>query len=123
MTKEQRRLVNDLIKKSCANYRCGNCVLLDDGEECVCVQSISISLCCNYFRNAVLPLDKKLEKDILSSITKYCEECHKPFSISSERSRQRYCTDCAKKRIRKSKNANKSNGHQGGKVRPKKPTV
>ncbi len=31
-----RRLVH-----SCCNYDCGNCLLLDDGEGCVCVQSIS----------------------------------------------------------------------------------
>ena len=31
-----RRLVHD-----CCNYDGGNCLLLDDGEECVCPQSIS----------------------------------------------------------------------------------
>ena len=31
-----------------------------DGEECVCVQSISYSLLCLWFRTAVLPLDKEL---------------------------------------------------------------
>ena len=33
-----RRLVHD-----CCNYDGGNCLLLDDGEECVCPQSISYS--------------------------------------------------------------------------------
>ena len=33
-----RRLVHE-----CCNYDEGNCLLLDDGEPCVCVQSISYS--------------------------------------------------------------------------------
>ena len=36
-----RRLVHE-----CCNYDEGNCLLLDDGEPCVCVQSISYSLMC-----------------------------------------------------------------------------
>ena len=32
-----------------------------DGEKCVCVQSISYSLLCRWFRAAVLPQDKELE--------------------------------------------------------------
>ena len=35
-------------------------LLLDDGEPCVCVQSISLSLMCRWFRVAVLPLDGEL---------------------------------------------------------------
>ena len=44
-----RRLVHE-----CCNYDEGNCLLLDDGEPCVCVQSISYSLMCRWFRVAVL---------------------------------------------------------------------
>ena len=50
-----RRLVHE-----CCNYDEGNCLLLDDGEPCVCVQSISLSLMCRWFRVAVLPLDGEL---------------------------------------------------------------
>ena len=50
-----RRLVHE-----CCNYDEGNCLLLDDGESCVCVQSISLSLMCRWFRVAVLPLDGEL---------------------------------------------------------------
>ena len=46
-----RRLVHE-----CCNYDDGNCLLLDDGEPGVCVQSISYSLMCRWFRVAVLPL-------------------------------------------------------------------
>ena len=38
-----RRLVHE-----CCNYDEGNCLLLDDGEPCVCVQSISYSLMCRW---------------------------------------------------------------------------
>ncbi len=51
-----RRLVHE-----CCNYDGGHCIALDDGEECVCVQSISYSLLCRWFRAAVLPQDKELE--------------------------------------------------------------
>ena len=43
--RKARRLTHE-----CCNYCNGNCLLLDDGEECVCVQSISYSLLCKYFR-------------------------------------------------------------------------
>ena len=42
MTPKQRRKANALIRKSCCNYDRGNCIALDDGEPCVCVQSISV---------------------------------------------------------------------------------
>ena len=32
------------LTHECCNYCDGNCLLLDDGEECVCVQSISYLL-------------------------------------------------------------------------------
>ena len=40
-------------------------MLLDDGEPCVCVQSISLSLMCRWFRVAVLPLDGELAAALL----------------------------------------------------------
>ena len=76
MTGRQRYRANALIKRLCANYDGGNCLLLDDGEPCVCVQSISYSLLCKYFRNAVLPAEPKLEAEILMSGAKtVCERC------------------------------------------------
>lgn len=107
MTPEQRQLANKLIKKSCANYHNGNCLLLDDGETSPCVQSISISVNCNYFRNIVLPLNKQLENGIMNHITRFCEDCKVPFQVATERSRQRLCVDCSKKRIRESQKRNK----------------
>lgn len=64
LTPSQRRWYNRLIKRLCANYDDGNCLLLGDGESCVCPQTISYSLLCRYFRNAVLPADKELYANI-----------------------------------------------------------
>ena len=58
LTPAQRARCNRLIRRLCANYDGGNCIPLDDGEGCVCVQMISYSLLCKYFRRAVLPADK-----------------------------------------------------------------
>ncbi len=59
MNYQQYRTVRRLVH-SCCNYDCGNCLLLDDGEECICPQSIAYSLICKWFRAAVLPLDAGL---------------------------------------------------------------
>ena len=81
-----RRLVHE-----CCNYDNGNCILLDGGEPCVCVQSISYSLLCRWFIAAALlhQADRKL-----------CTECGGYFLPKSNRGK--YCPDCAgrMKRIR-----------------------
>ena len=46
MTEGQLRRARKLIRRLCANYDEGNCLALDEGEGCVCVQSISYSLLC-----------------------------------------------------------------------------
>ena len=50
MNYPQYRKARKLVRE-CCNYCDGNCLLLDDGEECVCVQSISYSLLCRWFRD------------------------------------------------------------------------
>ena len=40
MTYRQYRTARRLVRE-CCNYDCGNCLLLDNGEECVCPQSIT----------------------------------------------------------------------------------
>lgn len=84
---------NALIKKLCANYDDGNCLLLDEGEGCVCVQSISYSLLCRYFRNAVLPADPALEAEILGTHPDRCVSCGAP--IIKRGNRKKYCEKCA----------------------------
>ena len=99
LTPSQRRRCNRLIKRLCANYDDGNCLLLDDGEPCVCPQTISYSLLCRYFRNAVLPADKELYADIFKQRTYRCAECGAVFTPNSNR--QKYCTVCGKRIHRK----------------------
>lgn len=55
LTPAQRARCNRLIRRLCANYDGGNCMPLDDGEGCVCVQMISYSLLCKYFRRRFCP--------------------------------------------------------------------
>ena len=79
MDYQQHRAARRLVHE-CCNYDNGNCILLDNGEPCVCVQSISYSLICRWFRIAVLPLDGKLEAALLhradrkTSLTAECGE-------------------------------------------------
>ena len=54
LTPPQSRKVNALVRRTCCNYDNGNCILLDDGDECVCPQLISYSLLCKWFRQATL---------------------------------------------------------------------
>ena len=65
ITSQQAKRVNALLRKLCANYDGGNCLLLDDGEETKCVQLISrYGIYCNYFRRAVLPSDSEIYAQI-----------------------------------------------------------
>ncbi len=61
------------LTHECCNYCDGNCLLLDDGEECVCVQS----------RDSV----------------KRCAVCGAAFTPKSNRAK--YCPDCAVRMRRK----------------------
>ena len=101
LTPSQRRRCNRLIKRLCANYDGGNCLPLDEGDGCVCVQMISLSLICKYFRNAVLPAEKELYADIFKQRTYRCAECGTTFTPNSNR--QKYCAACGKRIHRKQK--------------------
>ena len=73
--RKARRLTHE-----CCNYCDGNCLLLDDGEECVCVQSISYSVLCRWFQAAVLPLDAALYAELMerSQALRCAESCFLP---------------------------------------------
>ena len=103
MTPGQRRKANALIRKTCCNYDNGNCIALDDGEECVCVQSISCSLICKWFVNAVLPADKTLCAQIMGQKVKHCAACGAVFAPGSNRAK--YCASCAAQVHRRQKTA------------------
>ena len=87
--RKMRRMVH-----SCCNYDGGNCLALDDGEGCICVQSISYSLLCKWFRAAVLPMDRELEAALYHRLAeKRCAVCGSLFFPGSNRAK--YCPDCA----------------------------
>lgn len=93
MDYRQYRRVRRLVHE-CCNYIDGNCIALDDGEECVCVQSISYSLLCRWFRAAVLPQDKELETALFHRLdAKRCAVCGALFTPGSNRAK--YCPECA----------------------------
>ena len=88
LDEKQYRAVKKMTRAACANNDCGNCLLLDDGETCVCVQSISYSLLCRYFREAVLPADRQLCEQITRSgetDLKRCAVCGSTFAAGSNR--------------------------------------
>ena len=66
ITAKQSAKVRKLARRECCNCVDGNCLLLDDGEPCRCVQLISrYGINCNYFLKAVLPVEKELYEEIL----------------------------------------------------------
>ena len=80
MTPAQRKQANALIRRECCNYEDGNCMLLDDGDTHTCPQMISFSVCCKWFRQAVLPQDKPLEAEIFrDKELKRCAICGRVF--------------------------------------------
>ena len=104
MTPAQRKQANALIRRECCCYEDGNCMFLDDGDIHACPQTISFSVCCKWFRWAVLPQDKALEAEIFHSASvKRCAECGVAFVPRSNRAK--YCEACAKRVHRRQKNA------------------
>ena len=78
--------------------------MLDDGDTHTCPQTISYSICCKWFRRAVLPQDKSLEAEIFHrDSAKRCAECGAAFVPRSNRAK--YCEACAAKVHRRQKNA------------------
>lgn len=95
LTEAQFRKVKRLTRSLCANNDGGYCLLLDDGEGVACPQSISYSLLCRYFREAVLPADRELYADVteVRDTRKKCGLCGKPFHARSNRAK--FCDSCA----------------------------
>ena len=95
MTYQQYRAARKLVHQ-CCNYTEGSCLAL----ECVCVQSISYSLLCRWFRVAVLPQDSSLCAALLyRDQMKPCVICGTSFVPKSNRAK--YCPDCANQERRR----------------------
>ena len=98
MTPRQRIRANKLIRRLCANCIEGECVALD----CECPQMISYTLLCKYFKNAVLPVDKELEAEIMgSTIELRCSDCGVP--IEKTGNKRKFCQRCAHRRYLRAK--------------------
>lgn len=105
MTPAQRKQANALIRRECCNCEDGNCIVLDDGDTCTCPQMVSFSVCCKWFRWAVLPLAGTLEAEIFrGKDLKRCEVCGSVFVPKSNRAK--YCPDCAANVHRRQKAVN-----------------
>ena len=89
LTPPQSRKVNALVRRTCCNYDNGNCILLDDGDECVCPQLISYSLLCKWFRVAVLPADRLLSmrsftrQGIRRNVPSAARSLRQPLTVSN----------------------------------------
>ena len=76
MTPAQRKQAASLIRRECCCCEDGNCIVLDDGDTCTCPQTVSFSVCCKWFRWAVLPLDGTLKAEIFrDKDMKRCAVC------------------------------------------------
>ena len=94
MTAEQARRVRKLVHVLCANFDGSNCLLLDDGDPCLCPQLITSSLICKYFRAAVLPAEQELSASICQApLTRRCCLCGTPIFSTSNAAK--YCPSCA----------------------------
>ena len=80
------------IRKLCANCDHGNCLLLDDGDVCVCPQLISYSL---PLFAAVLPADKELYAEIMNNTAG--KRCSSAAVFIPSGNRAQYCDSCKKK--------------------------
>ena len=98
----QRKQAASLIRRECCCCEDGNCIVLDDGDTCTCPQTISFSVCCKWFRWAVLPLDGTLEAEIFrDKDLKRCAVCGGVFVPKSNRAK--YCPGCAARVHRRQK--------------------
>ncbi len=98
MTPAQGKRANALIRRECCSYDGGNCIVLDDGDTCICPQTISFSVCCKHFRWAVLPLEAEIVRD---KDTKHCTVRRRAFVPGSNRAK--YCPVCAARVHRRQK--------------------
>ena len=103
MNYQQYRTARRLVH-SCSNYDGGCCLLLDNGETCVCPQSITYSLVCRWFRAAVLPLDTGLYAALFPNPSigqRRCRECKELFVPPKHNTL--YCPVYAANRVKRSK--------------------
>lgn len=107
LSPSQRTRCNRLIRRLCASYDNDNCLPLDEGDGCVCVQMISLSLICKYFHGAVLSADKKLYRRFSDSVLIIAPSaerllCRTPTDKNTARSAAERFTESRKMRAQES---------------------
>ena len=99
MTTSQAKRITRLIESECCNCVDGICIVLDHGYGCYCPQMGIRILFCPWLREAVLPADEKMRRNLIGDIRmKPCEMCRREFSPKSNRAM--FCPVCAHKRRR-----------------------
>ena len=102
MTPRQRQKAVKLIREICCNDNDGNCLLLG----VICVQNISYSVNCKFFRRVLLEdrAGQSLKAEIFRDrTTKRCAVCGRAFQSKSNSAK--YCGGCAPVIQRKQKAA------------------
>ncbi|MBP3361728.1 MAG: cysteine-rich VLP protein [Clostridia bacterium] len=98
LTPDQFHRCKALIKNQCCNFCDGECLLLD----CECPQTITYSLICKWFKNAVLPNNKELYIKLIKPVnTKRCIICGAEYIPKGRNSK--YCRNCGKIALNKQK--------------------
>ena len=100
----QTRRTRQLVRRLCANCDGSNCLLLDDGDPCLCPQLITSSLICKYFRAAVLPEDAALHTALIPppvGMARRCRECGMLFT--AQKHNTLFCPSCAANRTKRNK--------------------
>lgn len=96
MTTQQRNQAVKLIRRECCNCVGDECVIIEKEDRTYkCPQMLSYSVCCKWFRWAVLPLDSSLEKGVFgySSVKmKKCNRCGR--MLPSDLFNGRRCNYC-----------------------------
>ena len=101
MAPAQHKRVCSFIRKTCCNYIDGECIALN----CKCVQFQSYSVCCKWFRQAVLPQDEVMLAELIGRENKKrCTICGKPFISDSNRAK--YCSECSRNERKRKKARN-----------------
>ena len=97
LTKKEKLAIRYMVKSMCANYDTEYGCLPLDGECFMFGKLYNNNILCKWFRNAILPLNPKLERVFTGKIApdiKPCSYCGRQFPINR---RQSYCSDkCAK---------------------------
>ena len=119
-----RRLVHDFAIMTAATalllITAGSLALDNGWEPCICVQSISYSLVCKWFRAAVLPTDKGLCAALLHrGQARPCAECGTMFVSHSNRGK--CCGKCAANVRRRKKAASERERRRHGHLEAGKP--